>query len=175
MGSHEENLKANREYAESFTLGHLPTPPAKKLAVVACMDARLTVEQVLALKTGDAHIIRNAGGLVTEDVLRSLVISSHLLGTRTYYVIQHTDCGMLTFTDQQLRDQLKAKTGHDASHLHFHAFTDLEQSVRKQVETIRNYPFLIPGTDVHGFIYDVHTGKLQEVAEGDARVAALSS
>ncbi|HMD39442.1 MAG TPA: carbonic anhydrase [Candidatus Acidoferrum sp.] len=175
MGIYEENLAANREYVERFTLGHLPMPPAKKLAVVACMDARLTVEQVLGLNTGDAHIIRNAGGLVTEDALRSLVISSHLLGTRTYYVIQHTDCGMLTFSDQQLRDKLKSETGNDASHLHFHPFSDVEKSVRKQLETIRNYQFLIPGTDVHGFIYDVRTGKLQEVSEEAARTASLSS
>jgi len=175
MGIYEENLAANQRYAERFELGHLPMPPAKKLAVVACMDARLTVEKVLGLNTGEAHIIRNAGGLVTEDALRSLVISSYLLGTRTYYVIQHTDCGMLTFSDDQLREQLKSKSGHDASHLHFHAFSDVEKSVRKQLATIRNNPFLIPGTDVHGFIYDVKTGKLQEVSEQEARSASLSS
>src|SRR5260370_12550449 len=107
-------------------------PTARKLAVVACMDARLTVEQFLGLKTGDAHIIRNAGGLVTEDVLRSLIISSYLLGTRTYYVIQHTDCGMLTFTDEKLRERLKTQTGHDASHLHFRSFSDLEKSGTRQ-------------------------------------------
>jgi carbonic anhydrase len=175
MGIYEENLAANREYVERFKLGHLPMPPARKLAIVACMDARLTVEQVLGLNTGDAHIIRNAGGLVTEDALRSLVISSYLLGTRTYYVIQHTDCGMLTFSDEQLRDQLKSQTGHDASHLHFHAFSDVEKSVRRQLETIRNYPFLIPGIDIHGFIYDVRTGKLLEISEQGARAASLSS
>ena len=122
MGIYEENLAANQQYAEKFTLGHLPMPPARKLAIVACMDARLTVEQFLGLKTGDAHVIRNAGGLVTEDAIRSLIISSYLLGTRTYYVVQHTDCGMLTFTDEKLREQLKTETGHDASHLHFHSF-----------------------------------------------------
>lgn len=175
MGIYEENLAANQQYAERFELGHLPMPPAKKLAVVACMDARLNVEQVLGLKTGDAHVIRNAGGLVTGDALRSLIISSYLLGTRTYYVIQHTDCGMLTFTDEKLREQLKSQTGHDASHLHFHAFSDVEKSVRKQLETIRSSPFLIPGVDIHGFIYDVRTGKLQEVKEHEARAASLSS
>jgi carbonic anhydrase len=177
MGIYEENLAANQQYAGKFTLGHLPMPPARKLAIVACMDARLTVEQFLGLKTGDAHIIRNAGGLVTEDALRSLIISSYLLGTRTYYVIQHTDCGMLTFTDEKLREKLKTETGHDASHLHFHSFSDVEKSVKKQLQTIRNNPFLPRDIDVHGFVYDVRTGKLQEISEAteEARAAALSS
>jgi carbonic anhydrase len=177
MGIFEENLAANQQYAEKFTLGHLPMPPARKLAIVACMDARLTVEQFLGLKTGDAHIIRNAGGLVTEDALRSLIISSYLLGTRTYYVVQHTDCGMLTFTDEKLREKLKSETGHDASHLHFHSFSDLQKSVKKQLQTIRNNPFLPRDIDVHGFVYDVRTGKLQEISEAaeEARAAALSS
>jgi carbonic anhydrase len=177
MGIYEENLAANQQYAEKFTLGHLSMPPARKLAIVACMDARLTVEQFLGLKTGDAHIIRNAGGLVTEDALRSLIISSYLLGTRTYYVVQHTDCGMLTFTDEKLREKLKSETGHDASHLHFHSFSDVEKSVKKQLQTIRNNPFLPRDIVVHGFVYDVRTGKLQEIREAaeEARAAALSS
>ncbi len=177
MGMYEENLAANQQYAEKFALGHLPMPPARKLAVVACMDARLTVEQFLGLKTGDAHIIRNAGGLVTEDALRSLIISSYLLGTRTYYVIQHTDCGMLTFTDEKLREKLKTETGHDASHLHFHSFSDVEKSVKKQLQAIRSNPFLPRDIDVHGFIYDVRTGKLREIRETaeEARAASLSS
>ena len=175
MGIYEDNLAANRQFVEQFNLGHLPMPPSKKLAVVACMDARLTVEKVLGINTGEAHIIRNAGGLVTDDALRSLIISSYLLGTRTYYVIHHTDCGMLTFTDEQLREKLKSETGHDASHLHFHAFSDVEQSVRAQLEKLRNHPLLIPGTDIHGFVYDVRSGKLQEVKEQEARAASLSS
>jgi len=175
MGIYEDNLAANRQFVEQFNLGHLPMPPSKKLAVVACMDARLTVEKVLGLNTGEAHIIRNAGGLVTDDALRSLIISSYLLGTRTYYVIHHTDCGMLTFTDEQLREKLKSETGHDASHLHFHSFTDVEQSVRAQLEKLRNHPLLIPGIDIHGFVYDVRSGKLQEVKEQGARAASLSS
>ena len=177
MGIYEENLAANQHYAEKFTLGHLPMPPARKLAIVACMDARLTVEQFLGLKTGDAHIIRNAGGLVTEDALRSLIISSHLLGTGTYYVIQHTDCGMLTFTDDKLREKLKGETGHDASHLHFHSFPDLEKSVKKQLQIIRSNAFLPRDIDVHGFVYDVRTGKLREIRETaeDVRAATLSS
>ena len=172
MGTYEENLAANKKYAENFNLGELPPPPAKKLAVVACMDARLTVEEVLGLKSGDAHIIRNAGGLVTEDALRSLIISSHLLGTRTFYVIQHTDCGMLSFTDEQLRRRLHRETGQDTSQLQFLAFPDLEQSVRKQVEIIRGNPFLAHVTDIHGFLFDVRTGRLREILEPGARAAS---
>src|ERR1700730_18404696 len=102
MGVTDEVLKANEDYASTFKLGHLPAPPGRRLAIVACMDARLTVEQVLGLKTGEAHIIRNAGGIVTEDALRSLLISHYLLGTQEFMVINHTDCGMLTFKDEEL-------------------------------------------------------------------------
>lgn len=177
MGVYEETLKANQDYAAAFGLGRLPMPPARKLAVVACMDARLTVEQFLGLKTGEAHIIRNAGGLATDDALRSLIISSRLLGTRTIFVIEHTDCGMLTFQDEQLRQQLKSETGHDASHLQFHAFTDLEENLRAQLQRIRENPFLPREVELHGFIYDVRSGRLREVREGgaEARSATLSS
>jgi carbonic anhydrase len=135
------------------------------------MDARLTVEEVLGLKSGDAHIIRNAGGLVTEDALRSLIISTHLLGTRTFYVIQHTDCGMLSFTDKQFRERLRKETGQDASHLEFHAFPDLEESVRRQLAAIRKNPFLGHVSDIHGFIFDVRTGRLREVERGAKSVS----
>src|SRR2546426_9079531 len=111
MSVTDEVLKANENYTGTFDLGHLPMPPARKLAIVACMDARLTVEQALGLKTGEAHIIRNAGGRVTEDALRSLIISHHLLGTQEFIIINHTDCGMLTFKDEDLRVQLQEKTG----------------------------------------------------------------
>jgi carbonic anhydrase len=177
MGIYEDGLLANRQYAEKFTLENLPMPPARRLAVLACMDARLSVENLLGLKTGEAHIIRNAGGLATEDALRSLIISSHLLGTRTYFVIHHTDCGMLSFTDDKLREQLKTETGHDTSHLHFHAFSDLEQSVKDDLQTIKDNPFLPRDIELHGFVYDVRTGKLHEVSASgeDARAASLSS
>ncbi len=177
MGVYEETLEANQRYTESFALGHLPMPPARKLAVVACMDARLTVEQFLGLRTGEAHIIRNAGGLATEDALRSLIISTRLLGTRTIFVIEHTDCGMLTFQDEQLREQLKKETGQDASQLHFHAFADLEENLRAQLRRIRGNPWLPRDIDLHGFVYDVRSGRLREVSEGgaEARTAALSS
>lgn len=172
MGVYEETLAANRQYQGRFTLGHLSMPPVRKLAIVACMDARLTVEQFLGLKTGEAHIIRNAGGLVTEDALRSLIISTRLLGTRTIFVVQHTDCGMLTFRDEQLREQLQTETGRDASHLHFHAFADLEASVRRQLARICENPFLPRDIDVHGFLYDVRTGQLNEITAEEARTAA---
>jgi carbonic anhydrase len=159
----EHIVPANKQYAETFDRSKLAMPPAKKLAVVACMDARLTVEEVLGLKTGDAHIIRNAGGIVTDDVLRSLIISQRLLGTREILVINHTDCGMLTFKDEDLRQRLKQETGADASHLHFHAFPNLEENVRAQVKKIKDSPFILKDVPVHGLIYHVENGQLQEV------------
>jgi len=177
MAVYEETLEANQQYARSFGLAHLEMPPARKLAVVACMDARLTVEQFLGLKTGEAHIIRNAGGLATDDALRSLIISTRLLGTRTIYVIEHTDCGMLTFQDEQLRQQLKAETGKDTSHLRFHTFTDLEANLRTQLRHIRENPFLPRDIELRGFIYDVRSGRLREVGEegAETRAASMSS
>ena len=163
MSVYEDALEANARYASSFKLGHLPMPPGRKLAVVACMDARLTVEPLLGLGTGDAHIIRNAGGIVSEDALRSLIISHKLLGTDTFFVINHTNCGMLTFKDEQLQQRLKDETGHDASGIKFHAFTDLEENVRAQMTKIRESPFLSGSIDVHGFVYDVRSGRLSEV------------
>jgi carbonic anhydrase len=139
-------------------------PPARKLAVVACMDARLTVEDVLGLNTGDAHIIRNAGGIVTEDAIRSLIISHYLLGTQEFMIINHTDCGMLTFEDEDLKQRLKQETGVTAATPEtFHAFHDLEENVREQVEKVRSHPWTPEGIPVRGFIYDVKTGRLSEV------------
>src|SRR6202162_4409218 len=121
MSVTDQVLAANRQYASKFDKGNLAMPPAKKLPILACMDARLSVEQLLGLKTGDAHIIRNAGGIATEDALRSLIISHHLLGTQEFIVINHTDCGMLTFTDDELVDKLEQKTGVSAvTPAHFH-------------------------------------------------------
>ncbi len=176
MGVYEETLAANTQYAATFDLGHLPMPPSRRLAIVACMDARLMPDQFFGLKTGEAHVIRNAGGLATEDALRSLVISTKLLGTRTIYVVAHTDCGMLTFTDDQLRQQLKTETGKDASHLEFLAFSDLDASVRRQLQRIRENPFLPKDIDLHGFVYDVRSGRLREIRQDSAEArAALSS
>ncbi len=160
----DETLKANEEYARTFTLGALPLPPARKLAILACMDARLTVEQVLGLKTGEAHIIRNAGGIATEDAVRSLIISHHLLGTQEFMVINHTDCGMLTFTDDELAARLRQQTSAAAvAPARFFAFKSLEDNVREQVHKIKSHPWIPRDIPVRGFIYDVRTGRLQEV------------
>jgi len=163
MAYYEQALEANQRYVESFDRSKLAMPPSKKLAIVACMDARLTVEEFLGLKTGDAHIIRNAGGLVTDDAVRSLIISYTLLGTREFFVINHTDCGMLTFTDEQLREQLTKDTGADASSLAFYAFKNVEENVRAQVAKIKNSPFIPKDIPVRGFIYQVENGLLKEV------------
>lgn len=161
----EEVLKANEEYAKNFKLGHLPMPPARKLAVVACMDARLTVSQLLGLKTGDAHLIRNAGGLITEGALRSLIISHHLLGTQEFMIINHTDCGMLTFSDEELRKQLREKTGTvTVAPASFHPFSDLEENVRQQILKVKSHPWIPNHIPVRGFVYDVKTGRLSEVS-----------
>lgn len=166
MSSTDDSLKANADFARDFELGSLPKQPAKKLAIIACMDARLTVEQILGLQTGDAHIIRNAGGIVSDDALRSLIISNHLLGTKEILIINHTDCGMLTFNDQDLRDKLIAQTGVDATApTHFHTFTDLAENVRRQVSRVKSHPWIPKGITVRGLIYDVKTGQLNPVSE----------
>lgn len=164
MSTTDQALKANEQYAKSFTSGNLPLPPARKLAVLACMDARLTVEQVLGLKTGDAHIIRNAGGIATEDAIRSLVISHHLLGTQEFVLINHTDCGMLTFKDEPFRQKLRQQTGAaPVAPARFYAFPDPEQNVKDQMQTLKTHPWIPKGIPVRGFVYDVKTGKLSEV------------
>jgi carbonic anhydrase len=155
-------LRENERYAAQFNRTDLPLPPGRRLAVLACMDARLTVEDVLGLRTGDAHIIRNAGGLATDDALRSLVISQQLLGTQEVIVIEHTGCGMLTFQDQDVHRDLVEKTGTDVD-LDFHAFPDLEANLREQVARIRQHPW-IKDVPVHGVVYEVETGRLREVA-----------
>ena len=165
MGVTDEVLKATESYAKNFTLGSLAMPPARKLAVVACMDARLTVEPMLGLKTGDAHIIRNAGGIVTEDALRSLLISHHLLGTQEFIIINHTDCGMLTFQEEGLRAKLQQLSGTaTVAPVHFHAFGNPEENVRQQVQRVKSHPWVPKNIPVRGFIYDVRIGKLTEVA-----------
>lgn len=159
----DDLLQANQAYAETFDQGDLPAPPARRVAVVTCMDARLHPESFLGLNLGDAHVIRNAGGCISDDALRSLIISSHLLGTNEYLVIHHTECGMLTFTNDDLRQRLAAETGEDASHIDFLPFTNLEQSVRDDVRRIKDSPFIPQTIPVRGFIYDIHTGQLSEV------------
>ncbi len=164
MSTIDEAIEANKRYAEKFELGGLQRPPARKLAIVACMDARLSIEQALGLKVGDAHILRNAGGIVTEDVLRSLIISHHLLGTQEFMVINHTDCGMQTFQDEDLIKRLEEKTqATTAIPATFHPFADLEENVREQVEKIRSHPWMPKDVPVRGFVYDVRDGRLHEV------------
>ncbi len=159
----ERLLKANEEYARTFRHGTLPIPPARKLAVLACMDARLTVEDFLGLETGDAHIIRNAGGIATDDAIRSLIISHELLGTEEFLVVNHTDCGMLTFKDKDLQRKLKEKYKSDASKINFHAFDDLSDNVKQQVKKIKTTPFIPREIPVHGFVYHVENGSLEKI------------
>ncbi len=140
----------------------LPPLPARRLAVLACMDARLTVEEMLGLRAGDAHVIRNAGGLATDDAIRSLVISQQLLGTEEVIVIEHTGCGMLTFRDDEVRREIVERTGADVD-LPLGAFADLESNLRAQVARIRAHPWITEGP-VHGLIYEVETGRLREVS-----------
>jgi carbonic anhydrase len=161
MSVTDELLANNTRYAESFT-GPLPLPPAKHLAVVACMDARLDVYRILGLNEGEAHVIRNAGGVVTEDEIRSLTISQRLLGTTEIILIHHTDCGMLTFTDDQFKADIQTETGIKPP-WSAEAFNDLDTDVAQSVARIKASPF-IPHTDqVRGFVFDVATGKLNEV------------
>lgn len=160
----DERLKENEAYARHFTLGDLPVPPRHKLAVVTCMDARVSVEAMLGLKTGDAHIIRNAGGVVTEDVLRSLLVSHHLLDTQEFMLIHHTNCGMLTFTDHELRAQLQEATGTDANvPVDFCAFDNLEDNLREQMHKVKEHPWIPTHIPVRGFIFDVKSGRLSEI------------
>jgi carbonic anhydrase len=160
----DELLAANAQYAAGFTKGDLPMPPGRRAAVLVCMVARIDPAKALGLEEGDAHVIRNAGGRASDDAIRSLVISYKLLGTREFLVIHHTDCGMLTFSNEQLRDQLKRDLGADASAIDFLPFGDLDQSVRDDVAIIRSSPLIPQDITVRGFVYDVGTGRLREVA-----------
>jgi carbonic anhydrase len=160
MPVRDEIQSANERYAGDFQKGALAMPPGRRFAVVTCMDARLDPARFLGLEEGDAHVIRNAGGIVTDDALRSLVISHHLLGTQEAVVIGHTDCGMLTFTDAELRERL----GPDADGVHFHSFPELEERVRESVATIRESPLLPDSFDAAGYVYDVRSGRIEAVA-----------
>ncbi len=160
----DEVLRANKAYAEDFALGNLPIPPSRGLVVVACMDARQAMFPMLGLKPGDALLIRNAGGIVTDDVLRSLIVAHHLLSAREVMIINHTECGLLTFKDEEMRSRLHQATGTNAAiPRRFYAFSDLEQNVRAQVQKVKSHPWLPSNLPVRGFIYDVKTGKLSEV------------
>ena len=159
----DEVRTANDAYAGGFTKGDLPMPPGRRFAVVACMDARLDPARALGLEEGDAHVIRNAGGRAA-DALRSLVISQRLLGTREILVVHHTDCGMLTFDNPTLYGICQEQLGVDVSDIDFLPFSDVEQSVRDDVEIIRSSPLIPNETPVTGFVYDVKSGKIHEVA-----------
>jgi carbonic anhydrase len=159
----DDLLQNNARYADGFDKGDLPLPPAKGVAVVACMDARLHVSKILGLNEGDAHIIRNAGGAVTDDAIRSLAISQRLLGTREIVLIHHTDCGMLSFTDDEFRGQIQAETGVRPEWA-AEAFPNLDDDVRQSMARIKASPFIPHKESVRGFVYEVESGKLREVS-----------
>ena len=162
MSVTDELLQNNMAYAESFEKGDLPLPPARGVAVVACMDARLDVHKILGLEEGEAHVIRNAGGVITDDEIRSLSISQRLLGTREVVLIHHTDCGMLTFSDDELKAQIHEEVGMKP-HFSMESFSDLEEDVRQSIARIKASPFISHKESVRGFVYEVETGKLREV------------
>jgi carbonic anhydrase len=163
MSSTDELLANNERYAASFDKGDLPLPPARKTAVVACMDARLNVHGLLGLSEGDAHVIRNAGGVVTDDAIRSLAISQRLLGTEEIILIHHTDCGMLTFTDDDFKAAVEKDTGIRPAWA-AEAFPDLDADVRQSIARIKASPFIPNKDSVRGFVYEVETGRLREVS-----------
>lgn len=162
MSVTDELLQNNERYASSFQKGDLPMPPSKQVAVLACMDARLDVHRMLGLQEGEAHVIRNAGGVVTDDAIRSLVISQRLLGTRDIILIHHTNCGMETFTDDAVKAEIERDTGIRPP-FSLEAFKEAEQDVRQSVARLEASPFL-QHKNIRGFVYDVHTGRLNEVA-----------
>jgi len=158
----DDLLANNNRYAEGFS-GPLPLPPSKHVAVVACMDARLNVYGILGLQEGEAHVIRNAGGVITDDEIRSLTISQRLLGTQEIILIHHTDCGMLTFTDDAFKASIQQDTGIKPEWA-AEAFPDLDEDVRQSINRIKASPFIPHKDSVRGFVFDVATGKLNEVA-----------
>jgi carbonic anhydrase len=160
-----ELLKANQEFVKNFNLGGLSSHPRRRVAILACMDCRILFERCLGLEPGDAHIIRNAGGIATEDALRSLIISHHLLDTQEFMIINHTECGMMKVKEYELRSHLADKMGTIASEpAHFYGFHNLEENVREQVSKVKSHPWIPKHITVRGFIYDVKTGWLREVA-----------
>jgi carbonic anhydrase len=167
MSVTDELLRNAEDYSASFDKGDLPLPPAKPVAVVACMDARLIPTRVLGLEEGDAHVIRNAGGVVTDDEIRSLAISQRLLGTKEIILIHHTDCGMLTFTDDEFKRSVQDDTGIKPEWA-AEAFSDLDEDVRQSIARIQASPFIPSKDSIRGFVYEVETGRLREVDAGPA-------
>ncbi len=162
MSTTDELLKNNEAYAASFDNADLPSPPARKLAIVACMDARLNVYGALGLQEGDAHVIRNAGGVVTDDEIRSLAISQRLLGTEEIILIHHTGCGMMTFNDDEFKASIEQDTGIKPEWA-AEAFSDLEADVRQSIARIKASPFIPRKDSIRGFVYEIETGRLREV------------
>ncbi len=163
MSMTDELLRNAEAYEAGFDKGDLPLPPARKIAVLACMDARLNPSGLLGLSEGDAHVIRNAGGVVTDDEIRSLAISQRLLGTEEIVLIHHTDCGMLTFTDDEFKRSVQDEVGIKPEWA-AEAFSDLDEDVRQSIARIAASPFIPNKDSVRGFVYDVHTGALREVS-----------
>lgn len=159
----DEVVQANQEYARQHELQHVSPRPKRRLAVLTCMDTRLE-KQTLGLDTGDAHILRNAGGIVTDDVIRSLVVSHHLLGTEEFMIINHTDCGLMARTEEELQKLVVGRSGVDAvAPARFFGFSNVEQNVRQQMQKLRSHPWIPREVPVRGFVYDVKTGRLREV------------
>jgi carbonic anhydrase len=160
----DELLKANETFARNFKLGDLAVRPKRHVAVLACMDSRILFEHCLGLHPGDAHMIRNAGGIATDDALRSLIVSHHLLDTQEFIIINHTDCGLLKVREDELKARLTEKMGvASAEPAHFHAFDDLEENVRQQMQRVKSHPWIPKHIPVRGFVYDVKTGRLIEI------------
>jgi carbonic anhydrase len=163
MSATDDLLRNAEAFAESFDKGDLPMPPARKVAIVACMDARLSPFALFGLEVGDAHVIRNAGGVVTDDEIRSLAISQRKLGTEEIILVHHTDCGMLTFTDDEFRQQIQEETGIKPV-WPAETFSDLDEDLRQSLARIKTSPFIPNKDSVRGFVYDVETGRLREVS-----------
>jgi carbonic anhydrase len=164
MSALEEVLAANDTYASTFDKASLPMPPGRQFAILTCMDARIDPARALGLEEGDAHVIRNAGGIASDDALRSLVISHHLHGTKEAFVIGHTDCGMLTFSNDDLRTTLRDRQGIEATHLDFQPFGNCAERVSASARRIRESGLLPEDFAVHGFVYDVSSGRLDPVS-----------
>jgi carbonic anhydrase len=156
-------LDANSRYAEVFDRSKLAPAPARRLAVVACMDARLHIEEIMGLRVGDAHIIRNAGGLASDDAIRSLVVSYRLLNTREFFIVEHTGCGMLSFQEEEVKRGIAEDLAADVSDLHLHPFSDLRENLRRQVQRVKETPWIPKDIPVHGLIYHVEDGRLEQV------------
>jgi carbonic anhydrase len=160
----DELLEANQQFVKNFNLGDLAVKPRRRLAVLACMDSRILFERCLGLHPGDAHMIRNAGGIATDDALRSLIVSHHLLDTQEFIIINHTDCGLLKVREDDLKKKLAEKMGtSEGAPAHFHSFDDLEENVRQQMRRVKSHPWIPKHISVRGFVYDVKTGALSEV------------